>query len=262
MNAGVDERFQGANTIEAGRLSPYWGEHVARYVFALSFIKNSNVLDIACGTGYGIGFLKQQGSFITGVDINIEAALEAKKECGAKAGVLLGDGLGLPFANETFDVITSFETLEHLQKRANFLSELNRVLRQKGLLILSTPNANYTKPVNGRPSNPFHIHEYTPDELDRELRNDFSVEKFLGQALNPNFGISPFYDAQQNLPKNFTTQARLSLWRAANRLPISLREMFSETLWKRPFYPTHKDYIFSNKMVSTAPVLIAVCRKK
>src|SRR6478672_2968532 len=103
---GVSERFQGANVVDAGRLSPYWGEHAARYFYALPFIENKVVLDIACGTGYGVGLLRSNASFVVGVDIDIEAANEATKECGINAAVLLGNGLGLPFADNRFDVIT------------------------------------------------------------------------------------------------------------------------------------------------------------
>src|SRR5687767_5736640 len=110
----IAERFQGANVIDAGKLSPYGGEHAARYVFALPFATNRIVLDIACGTGYGVGLLKTKALYVTGVDVDLGAANEAVKECDERASVLLGDGLVLPFRDESFDVVTSFETLEHL----------------------------------------------------------------------------------------------------------------------------------------------------
>src|SRR6185436_14922050 len=108
----VSERFQGANIIDAGRLSPYWGEHVARYRFALEHIEDRVVLDIACGTGYGVGLLSREADLVIGVDVDAEAARQALSECGQNSAVLLGDGICLPFADETFDVVTTFETLE------------------------------------------------------------------------------------------------------------------------------------------------------
>ena len=97
---GVAERIQGANVVDAGRLSPYWGEHVARYVFALQFVENKRVLDIACGTGYGLATLKKTAASVTGVDVDLSAAMEAKNECDERAAVLLGDGRQLPFADD------------------------------------------------------------------------------------------------------------------------------------------------------------------
>ncbi len=255
------ERFKGANVIDAGKLSPYWGEHTARYVYALPYVENKSVLDIACGTGYGLGFLKEKAKRVTGVDVNLEAAREAQNECDEKSAVLLGDGLNLPFQDESFDAVTSFETLEHLHERPQFLAELKRVLRTGGVLLLSTPNANYTKPVNGKPLNPFHVFEYTPEELRVEIEKYFVLEKFLGQSLSARFGIPPFYDAQQKLPKDFLTQTKLVGWKIVNKIPLTLRENVSETLWKRPFYPTERDYDFEAGNIKNAPVLVAICRK-
>lgn len=258
----VSERFQGANIVDAGRLSPYWGEHAARYVFALPFVENKRVLDIACGTGYGVGLLRSAARFVVGVDIDAEAAREAKSECGENAEVLLGNGLGLPFEAEVFDVITSFETLEHLHERRAFLGELHRVLKQDGKLILSTPNANYSQPVNGVPANPFHIHEYEPEELRSELEAYFDLRAFVGQELDESITVSPFFEGQKRMPKDLVTQTKLFGWKAFNKIPVTARERISDLIWKKPFYPTEGDYIFNPALVETAPTLVAVCHKE
>jgi len=258
----AEERFTGANSINAGKLSPYWGEHVARYAFALPFLKDRTVLDIACGTGYGIGLLEGNARFVVGVDISLEAATAAKLECSSNAAVLLGSGLALPFSDGTFDVVTSFETLEHLHQRSQFLEELARVLKSGGMLILSTPNANYTNPVDGKPANPFHIFEYLPRELHKELSACFEIEQFLGQSLDETIKIPPFYDAQLKLPRGLGTQSQLFAWKVMNKLPFSIREGLSNAIWKKPFYPTDSDYVFSEGTVERAPVLVAICRRK
>ena len=258
----IEERFCGTNMIDAGQLSPYWGEHAARYSFALPFVENKAVLDIACGTGYGIGLLQTKAASVTGVDLDVDAAREAVKECAENAAVLLGNGIGLPFADESFDVVTSFETLEHLHDREAFLAELERVLRPQGTLLLSTPNANYSQPVDGVPANPFHVHEYAPGELQSELSVHFSIEQFLGQALDGSIRVSPFYEAQRRMPKDLGTQTRLFAWKAFNKVPATLRERLSHAIWKKPFYPTEMDYNFDEQTVDTAPTLVAVCRKR
>ena len=258
----VSERFQGANVVDAGRLSPYWGEHAARYVFALPLVENKRVLDIACGTGYGIGLLRSKAKFVTGVDIDPVAANEAKAECGENGAVLLGNGLGLPFKDATFDVITSFETLEHLDEHSIFLAELKRVLTTDGKLILSTPNANYSQPVNGVPANPYHIHEYEPSELKAELETHFTVERFLGQDLDASIQVSPFLDGQNRMPKDVVTQARLFGWKVFNKIPVATRERLSRSIWGKPFYPTEMDYNFDESAVETAVTLVAVCRTR
>lgn len=256
----VSERFQGANMIDAGTLSPYWGEHAARYHFALSMVEDLSVLDIACGTGYGTAILAGTAKFVIGVDVDEEAAKTARDECGDKAAILLASGLELPFPDGSFDAVTSFETIEHLHERSQFVAELARILKPGGKLILSTPNAIYTQPVNGRSSNPFHIHEYTPDELRSEIEQYFAIDQFLGQSLEIG-GIPPFYEAQRRLPRDVATQARLFGWKVLNKLPYALREGLSNAIWQKPFYPGVEDYRFSAETAETAPVSVVVCRK-
>ena len=127
---------------------------------------------------------------------------------------------------------------------------------------MSTPNANYSMPINGKPSNPFHIFEYTPSELRAELERYFNVESFLGQMLDGNVKTPPFYDAQRRLPTDIVTQTRLFIWKVMNKIPFRVRERLSDAIWGKPFYPTEGDYFFSTETVETAPVLVAVCNKK
>ena len=262
MTSGVSERFQGANIVDAGRMSAYWGEHAARYEFARSYVAGRKVLDIACGTGYGIGLLKERAAFIVGVDLDQEAVLQAKTEVGKSSAVVIGNGVGLPFADSEFDIVCSFETLEHLHDRQGLLAEFQRVLRPGGTLLLSTPNADYTQPVDGIPTNPFHIFEYKPDELRSELERFFEIERFLGQTLTAEIRIPPFYDAQRRLPKDLRTQSMLFCWKAFNKRPFAVRESLSEAIWKKPFYPTEQDYCFSEDITERTPVLVAVCKPK
>jgi ubiquinone/menaquinone biosynthesis C-methylase UbiE len=258
----VSERFQGANVVDAGQLSPYWGEHAARYVFAKPHVAGQTVLDIACGTGYGIGLLKADAKMVVGVDIDAEALAEANAESGTRAAVLLGDGCRLPFGDATFGAITSFETLEHLHERRAFSAELARVLKPGGTLMLSTPNAIYTQPVNGVPANKFHVHEYEPEELRAELSEFFEIERFLGQSLDERFKVSPFFEGQKRMPRDPATRLRLAGWKAFNKVPFTARERLSQMIWGEPFYPTEMDYNFSEKAAEHAPTLLAVCRKR
>lgn len=247
--------------LERDITSPWWGMHVARYLFAASYAEDRRALDIACGTGYGLPILRARAQWVIGVDADVEAARQARVELDQDSGgVLVADGYCLPFADGCFDIVTSFETLEHLADRGRFLAELRRILIPEGLCILSTPNANQTRPVNGKPKNPYHVHEYTPAELDAELRGYFASVELLGQVLDSRFAISPFWEDQQRLPRTPRAQARLLLWRVLNKLPSSFRDRLSNALWGHPFLPRESDYRFSISSVKTAPVLVALCR--
>ena len=160
-------------------------EHIARYIFASQFIKNKSVLDVACGSGYGVKILLEHGAKnVIGVDNSKETIFHAKKYYGLKnATFVLADALKLPFKNNEFDVVTSFETIEHLKNRDLFIREVKRVLKERGLFILSTPNILvYPK------GNPFHIKEFNPAELQSFLKKYFKNIKILFQ--NNSFATS------------------------------------------------------------------------
>src|SRR5205814_4834438 len=165
----------------------------------------------------------------------------------------------LHFSDDAFDAITSFETIEHLQDRTTFVMELARVLAPSGVCIFSTPNAIYTRPLNGKPLIPYHVYEYSPSEFGAFLANHFSSVLLMGQRLRPTFKISPFWDDQQNL-HTARELCRLALWRSINRLPRFARETLSRAVWGHPFTPTSADYDFIAS-VNDSPVQVAICKK-
>lgn len=138
----------------------------ARYLFAYKLIKSKNILDIGCGTGYGtIG---------TGIDIDSEAIAYAKSHF--KANYVVGNATKLPFEKECFGAVTSFETIEHIKDYDKYLSEITRVLKKDGLLILSTPRKN------GPSNSPYHVREYSFSELNNLLKLYFKSVKIYGQT--------------------------------------------------------------------------------
>jgi ubiquinone/menaquinone biosynthesis C-methylase UbiE len=137
-------------------------EHRARYHFATQVVAGKEVLDAACGVGYGIEILARAGArAVTGVDLDPKAIAEAKERYGNHAADLVAADLEeLPFADQSFDVLISFETIEHVQGPRKALAELRRVLRPDGLLVISSPN-----PDAYLGGNEHHVHEFRPEEL-------------------------------------------------------------------------------------------------
>ena len=122
-------------------------EHWHRYAFAAEFVKNARVLDAACGEGYGSYLLADTAEKVVGVDVS-DAAITHATSRYAQADNLefaVQDVTRLDFADNSFDVVVSFETLEHLAAQDVMLAEFRRVLKPEGLLIISTPDkAIYT----------------------------------------------------------------------------------------------------------------------
>ena len=244
--------------------SHWWGEHRSRYRFAARHIRTGTVLDIACGYGYGSRILLEAGAaFVVAGDISHQAATEAQSELrdlSHRAGVCVTDGARLSLRSGSVDLIACFETLEHMESGEDLVDELRRVLAPDGMLFLSTPNALLTQPVQGEPRNPFHIHEYRPDELEELTKARFSDVRILGQRLPPGYRFTPIVELRGDMPRDLRTRAGFLFWRIQHHLPSALKEQWSRLVHGRSFYPGEDDWLFVSGDVERAHVLVAVCR--
>lgn len=182
-------------------------EHYERYVFANALVEGKNVLDIACGTGYGTHMLAESARNVMGVDISEESILFAERSYSKdnvryKVSSVIDD----IFSAQSFDVICSFETIEHLHEneRQQYLKNLKKWLRSDGILLLSTPNKRITSPFSKKPLNEFHVLEYTREALDKELSNYFIVQKWYGQRPIKKWKIGYFMRKTINIIQRIT----------------------------------------------------------
>lgn len=177
--------------------------HLSRYQFAAGFARGKEVLDVACGTGYGTYLLSQVASQVIGADISLEILSSAlRRYHSANLHFVCLDAQRFPFKQGSFEVIISLETVEHLVEPKAFLEECVRVLRPGGILVLSTPNRDshfwplwvaqrsplmkrvlgQIKGLNRLLANPFHHREFNYHEL-KTL-----VSSYLD--INGSYGIS------------------------------------------------------------------------
>lgn len=117
--------------------------HLARYEFAAGRVHGKRVLDCACGTGYGVRLLREQGRAenVLGVDLDpmaIQYARSNHRPPGTDYSC--ASATTLPLEAQSFDAVTSFETIEHMEDAEGLLAEFHRVLAPFGILIISTPN--------------------------------------------------------------------------------------------------------------------------
>jgi SAM-dependent methyltransferase len=149
-------------------------EHLHRYAIAMEYVKNKTVLDIACGEGYGSNFLARDARDVTGVDIDINTISDASKKYQKhNLKFIRGKVEEMPLADNSFDVVVSFETLEHTEEHEKIFREIKRVLKPDGLLIISTPEKkNYTDQPGVQ--NPFHLKEVYKHEFIDLVKRHFS----------------------------------------------------------------------------------------
>ena len=178
-------------------------EHFARYLLATQFTKGRTVLDAACGSGYGTHAVAEAGAAsVVGVDI----APEAFPPVGhPNVRFVAGDLRALPVGARRFDVVLCFEAIEHVDDNEAVVRELERVLADDGLLVVSTPNAAVDPG-----GNPFHVSELTSDELVELVSSRLPHVALLrqhavvGSAITAADAIVPFDVEQLSAPVDGT----------------------------------------------------------
>jgi 2-polyprenyl-3-methyl-5-hydroxy-6-metoxy-1,4-benzoquinol methylase len=174
-----------------------WLEHWHRYAFALAWARGRRVLDAACGEGYGAALLAREGAQVTAVDVSAEALEHARTRYGEIPGLSfveadVADLAQMPDAS--FDLIVSFETLEHLEAQDAMLAGFRRLLAPGGLLLISTPDRRVYSDQTGY-RNEFHVRELYRDEFDALLGRHFGAHRLLGQKL---LFLSVLHDISRN----------------------------------------------------------------
>lgn len=162
-----------------------YADHAQRYQTFLHLVPGKKVLDAACGVGYGSHLIATAGAAeVTGVDISAEALDYATAHFSHPVlRFLSGDCTALPFADASFDVIFSFETLEHIQDADKAVAEFTRCLRPGGRLLASTPN-RLTHSMNPakKAGSLYHVNEMTFAEFSALMGKYLTVEQCFHQS--------------------------------------------------------------------------------
>lgn len=178
-------------------------EHLHRYALALEYVVDKVVLDLASGEGYGSNLLATSAKLVHGVDLSSEAIEHSKKKY-SKDNLFFtqGNAVNIPFENESFDVVVSFETIEHHDQHNEMMQEILRVLKKDGILIISSPDKlNYSDKINYK--NEFHVKELYSIEFFELLSTYFKFVTFLNQKIQTsslivNSNTSKFFEYSGN----------------------------------------------------------------
>ncbi|NEP61786.1 MAG: class I SAM-dependent methyltransferase, partial [Symploca sp. SIO2G7] len=174
-------------------------EHWHRYAWAAERVGELNVLDAACGEGYGCRLLAEKAQRVVGVDIAPEVIEHAAKKYASKRIEFYPSSvLDLPFDDNTFDCIVSFETIEHLAEHDALLVEFRRVLKADGFLIISSPDKKHYSDDTGF-ENEHHVRELYREEFEALLTKHFGHYRMFGQKLQFQSMLQALDDTEQPL---------------------------------------------------------------
>lgn len=151
-----------------------------------SFRKTNRILDIGCGDGHFLAVAKRKGWEVVGTEYTDEAV----KVCRAK-GITIHQGDIRTFSSDAFDVITSFEVLEHINNGPEHIRKISELLRKDGLFYFTTPNFNsFSRRWLGGKwkiiEYPEHLTYYTVRTISKLLQqNGFTKKSFLTSGFSP-----------------------------------------------------------------------------
>ena len=158
-------------------------EHLHRYAIARDLAYGKDVLDIACGEGYGSVLLASVARSVTGVDISEETIAHAsRKYVRSNLSFVVGSCASIPVPDASVDLVVSFETIEHHDRHLEMMKEIQRILRPDGVLIISSPDKHEYSDVPGF-KNEYHVKELYLSEFTDLLASHFTHVGVFGQRV-------------------------------------------------------------------------------
>lgn len=230
------------------------------YVVSKEWIRG-NLLEVGCGEGRGIPWVLPHTVSYSAID-KISDAIEVLKGKYPTGKFIAGNLPPLPYADSSFDAVISFQVIEHIEDDELFLKEIHRVLRPGGTALVTTPN----RPMS-LSRNPWHVREYTAEELKALASKIFSEVEMKGIAGDEK--VMEYHE------RNRASVNRLMRWDILDlqhrlpaswlRIPYDLMNRLNRNRLKQGADElvtgiTHEDYVVTNN-ASSALDLFLVARK-
>jgi 2-polyprenyl-3-methyl-5-hydroxy-6-metoxy-1,4-benzoquinol methylase len=185
--------------------------HMIAYQEASKHI-NGTVLEIGSGEGYGIRVLAPESVKYVAID-------KHNTPIDANISNVEFHQLSVPplslFADNTFDMVVTFQVIEHIMNDHFFIQEIKRVLKQDGLLIMTTPNRQMSLTRN-----PWHVREYKLDSMTALISKYFRSYQINGVFGNEK--VMAYYEENRRSVKKFT---RFDIFRLQYILPRKLLQI-------------------------------------
>ncbi|MEM7548859.1 MAG: class I SAM-dependent methyltransferase [Bacteroidota bacterium] len=181
------------------------------YILAEPYVKG-DILEVGCGEGRGIDQLIEWGESYTAID-KIGEVVERLSKKYPEAKFFRSN---IPpfehIKSDSFDTVVSFQVIEHIKDDVSFLKEIHRVLKPGGMALISTPNIKKTLTRN-----PWHIREYTADQLEELCSKIFSEVDTKGVAGSEK--VMEYYERNKKSVEKLT---KYDIFNLQYRLPAAV----------------------------------------
>lgn len=249
--------------------------HIATYQFAEKFVIGKRVLDYGCGSGYGSYSLSLIAEHVKAVDISAEAIEFAKDKYKA---INIEFSLISELNEEKFDVITSFQVIEHVPNDKEYINRLKALLKPNGYLLISTPDKrDRLFNLIQRPWNIYHLKEYSELSLKRLVSKHFNKFEILKIGSEEEFVMKEISRTRAqryltlpctliiypNFIRVFLLNAQVKIYKALkknrkNKTSSSQKEIIKPDL---NLQYTVNDIVFSNDLKLSTDLLV-ICKNK
>ena len=238
--------------------------HLFAYNYAKLYVKkNYNIIDIGCGTGYGLHELANFSREAVGIDVDSESILYAAEHfMNTKLHYECFDGIKIPYEKNYFDLAVSFQVIEHVENAEISIEEIHRVLKDNGQLILTTPNKTNRLEPGQKPWNKYHKREFYPAELKDLLLTKFSKVKMYG--ITGNTAINTI---EMQRIASIQRLAHLHILKLKNYMPDTLNNFILKIIRRADKFDVKhstfkiNDYRVTAEQIDDSLDLLAICTK-
>lgn len=173
----MDKNFQEVTELTGQMISHEQLQRMLnRYQWATNYIDNKDVLELACGAGQGLALLSKHARSVVGSDIDRQIVAKAQKNNPKNIIIEQFPAHEIPYNSGSFDVIILFEAIYYLPDLQKALTEVSRVLRDDGIILIATANPTL---FDFTPS-PYSVKYYSKKDLEKILSHYFTDLKFYG----------------------------------------------------------------------------------
>jgi len=240
--------------------TPFFYQHQKVYKFCQPQITNKEVLEIGSGNGFGAYYLSKFSKKYTAIDKDVESIKKSRLKYKRQKLNFIPIDFNNYKSDNKFDVVILLQVVEHISDYTSFLKKAIKLLKKKGILIISTPN-KITQAYN---ENPFHCQEFSKCDLKEILRKfDLDVE-FFGLFGNKEVINYEYIKREQvvNLFKIDFLFLRRLLPRTIRQFLFSLASFlrFRLSVSKQKKININSYFIDTNN-IDTAIDIICICKK-